>query len=104
MVARTASPGQLYAAPFAVVGSIGVTGQTININQALVKWGIRPVIFRSGSKKVPLNAIGAIRKEGLQQVQSVVDATTHRAFQRHVVENRPCLLPLMKKLQQEKRG
>ncbi len=46
MMACMSSPGCLYAAPFAVVGSIGVIGQTLNIHKSLQNWGVQPLVFR----------------------------------------------------------
>lgn len=46
MMACMSSPGSLYAAPFAIVGSIGVIGQTINIHKTLLDWGVEPLVFR----------------------------------------------------------
>ena len=37
----TASPGKLFAAPFALVGSIGVIATQFNVNKALNNWGIQ---------------------------------------------------------------
>ena len=39
MMACQASPGQLIAAPFAILGSIGVLRETINIHDVLEKYG-----------------------------------------------------------------
>lgn len=39
MMACQASPGQLFAAPFAILGSIGVLRETINIHDVLEKYG-----------------------------------------------------------------
>ena len=90
MLACTASPGRLFAAPFSVLGSIGVIGQNININKVLQGWGVQPLVFRGGKDKAPLGLIGEITKEGQAKVQEMVD-DTHRSFKRHVVESRPVL-------------
>lgn len=54
MIACMSSPGQLYAAPFAVVGSIGVIGQQLNIHDFLKGYGVTPLTFRGGKDKAPL--------------------------------------------------
>ena len=90
MLACTASPGQLFAAPFSVVGSIGVLGQIININQLLEKRGITPIIFRGGKDKAPLGVIGEVTKSAKDKTQAMVD-DTHVAFKNHVVNSRPVL-------------
>jgi len=90
MIACTSSPGRLFAAPFAVVGSIGVIGQSVNIHKTLQGWGIEPLVFRGGRDKAPVGLIGEITKEGVAKVQDMVDKT-HTAFKRHVVDARPIL-------------
>jgi ClpP class serine protease len=91
MMACMSSPGQLYAAPFAVVGSIGVIGQTINIHKSLLNFGVQPLVFRGGKDKAPVGLVGEVTKEGLAKVQSMVD-TTHKAFKSHVLNARPQLM------------
>ncbi len=91
MLCCTASPGQLYASPFAVVGSIGVLGQVINVQNLLEGWGIQPLVFRGGKDKVPVGVIGEISEEGKRTTQSFVDAT-HKAFKQHIVKARPILM------------
>jgi signal peptide peptidase SppA len=88
MIACTSSPGRLFAAPFAVLGSIGVIGQSFNIQKTLEGWGVTPIVFRGGRDKAPVGLIGEVTKEGLAKVQDMVD-DTHRAFKRHVVSARP---------------
>jgi len=90
MIACAASPGRLFAAPFAVVGSIGVIGQSVNIHKVLKGWGVEPLVFRGGRDKAPVGLIGEVTKEGIAKVQDIVDKT-HEAFKRHVVSARPNL-------------
>ena len=90
MMACMSSPGSLIAAPFAIVGSIGVIGQTINIHKSLQNWGVQPLVFRGGKDKAPVGLVGEVTKEGLAKVQDMVDKT-HRAFKRHVANARPQL-------------
>ncbi|GKY98382.1 hypothetical protein MPSEU_000795800 [Mayamaea pseudoterrestris] len=90
MIACTASPGQLFAAPFSIIGSIGVVGQVVNVRKTLKDWGVDPIIFRAGKDKAPISALGEVTTEGISAVQNIVD-NTHRAFKRHVVESRPVL-------------
>lgn len=97
MLACTSSPGQLFAAPFAVVGSIGVLGQMINIHSLLEGWGVMPLVFRGGKDKAPLGLIGEVTKDGKDKVQTMVD-DTHRAFKRHVVDGRPILKKSIEKI------
>eukprot|EP00980_Cylindrotheca_fusiformis_P028207 scaffold22586_cov138-Cylindrotheca_fusiformis.AAC.27 len=90
MLACTASPGRLFAAPFSVVGSIGVLGQIININELLEKSGVTPLVFRGGRDKAPLGLIGEITQDAKTKTQSMVD-DTHIAFKKHVATARPIL-------------
>mmetsp|Transcript_9058 Transcript_9058/g.12909 ORF Transcript_9058/g.12909 Transcript_9058/m.12909 type:complete len:423 (-) Transcript_9058:25-1293(-) len=90
MMACTSSPGRLYAAPFAVVGSIGVIGQTVNIHNALESWGVKPLVFRGGKHKAPVGLIGEVSEDGMKTIQKMIDKT-HNAFKRHVLAARPKL-------------
>jgi serine protease SohB len=90
MLACTASDGQLLAAPFALVGSIGVIGQIFNVQDLLENWGIKPLVFRGGKDKVPVGLVGEITDEGKMKTQEMINAT-HRAFRRHVLGCRPVL-------------
>ena len=76
--------------PFAVVGSIGVIGQSFNIHKTLEGWGIRSLVFRGGKDKAPVGLVGEITEEGMEKVQQMVD-DTHKAFKRHVAEARPVI-------------
>ena len=88
MMACTAE--KLLAAPFAVLGSIGVVGQTLNFYETLQNYGVEPLTFRSGRAKAPLSATDKITREGMAVVQSMLD-NVHHAFQTHVAESRPAL-------------
>mmetsp|Transcript_58339 Transcript_58339/g.142654 ORF Transcript_58339/g.142654 Transcript_58339/m.142654 type:complete len:644 (+) Transcript_58339:69-2000(+) len=90
MLACTASEGQLIAAPFALVGSIGVIGQILNVQDLLKNWGIQPLVFRGGKDKAPIGLIGEITSGGKAKTQEMIDAT-HRAFRKHVLDCRPDL-------------
>lgn len=81
---------RIIASPFAMLGSIGVVGQSVNVHKVLENWGIRPLVFRGGRDKAPLGLIGEVTDENLAKMQGLID-DTHRAFKRHVVENRPRL-------------
>ena len=86
----TASPGQLFAAPFALLGSIGVIATQINVNKLLNDWGIQSLEFRGGKYKAPIGMLGRISKEGKRTTQTMID-DTHRAFKQHVANARPIL-------------
>jgi signal peptide peptidase SppA len=90
MLCCTASPGKLFAAPFAMVGSIGVIATQINVHRILNDYGIETLMFRGGKDKAPISLIGEVTKEGKRTTQLMID-DTHRAFKRHVVKARPVL-------------
>ena len=58
---------------------------------------MKPLVFRGGKNKAPVGLIGEVTKDGIKQVQSMVDAT-HVAFKRHVVAARPILADSINKL------
>ena len=97
MIAVMSSPGKLFAAPFSIVGSIGVIGQAVNIHNTLQNWGVRPLVFRGGKDKAPVGLVGEVTKDGIAKVQEMVDKT-HTAFKRHVVSGRPNLKGSIDKL------
>jgi len=88
MIACTSSPGCLFAAPFAVLGSIGVIGQQLNVHKTLEGWGVQPLIFRGGRHKAPVGLVGEVTQDGIDKVQDMVDKV-HTAFKRHVAKARP---------------
>jgi serine protease SohB len=90
MLACTSTPGHLFAAPLAVLGSIGVVGQTLNFYETLHNYGVESLTFRSGRAKAPLTPTGEITKEGMSLVQEMMD-DVHSAFQSHVADCRPLL-------------
>jgi ClpP class serine protease len=90
MMACCASEGRLFAAPFAVLGSIGVFGSIVNIHNALERLGVQPVVLKAGKNKAPLGMLGPVTAEGKANIQSMLDKT-HIAFKRHVLTSRPNL-------------
>eukprot|EP01082_Thalassiosira_pseudonana_P005334 g5046.t1 g5046 contig18:511915-514217(+) len=91
MMACMSSPGQLYCAPFAMVGSIGVIGQSLNVQKTLEKYGVRPYVFRGGTMKNPVGMVGEVTKEGIGHMQDMVDRI-HDAFREHVANARESAL------------
>lgn len=79
---------KILAAPFAMLGSIGVYGQAINIHDVLDGWGVKDLIFRAGRNKAPLGLIGEVTQAGRDNIQKMID-TTHVAFKQHVSTARP---------------
>jgi signal peptide peptidase SppA len=88
MIASQAS--KIVAAPFAVVGSIGVIRQGLNFNKALQKYGILPMVLTAGDAKAPISTYGEITKGGLDIAQQNLNKI-HDAFRELVVRGRPFL-------------
>lgn len=80
----------LCAAPFGVVGSVGVVARVVNLRDALEQRGARSLSFRApGHGKAPVDALSEITSEGAATVQTMVDRT-HAAFREWVREGRAC--------------
>jgi len=90
MIACASTPGRLLAAPFAVLGSIGVVGQAVNVQKTLEGWGVKPMVFRGGKDKAPVGLIGDVSYHQKKSIQTMVD-DTHKVFKQHVVRTRPVL-------------
>jgi len=88
MMACQATPGHLFAAPFAMLGSIGVLMETINVNEVLQKYGVKPLVIKAGKNKAPLKTLGEVTSEELQMAQDDADVI-HGAFQKWVTKSRP---------------
>ena len=88
MMACQSSPQSLLAAPFAMVGSIGVVSQAVNFYSTLKNWGVKPIVFKApGEGKAPISPLAEVTKEGMEVVQSIVDRT-HEAFRKIVLKGR----------------
>ena len=81
---------QLVAAPFASVGSVGVILEGLNFHDVARKYGVQPLVLKSGDSKNPLTTFGPISKHDLEQ-QSQQLRKVHIAFQELVVQGRPWL-------------
>jgi len=90
MMACQASAGGLVAAPFSVVGSIGVYSKAINYRQFLEKWGIRAYLTKSGSYKANLDGISNVTQEEIDHEQQKVEAFKE-AFESWIMASRPDL-------------
>ena len=87
MMACQASPGQLIAAPFSVIGSIGVLREVTNIHDVLEKYGVRPLLLKAGNAKVPLTQTTKVTEESIAIVQKNLDKV-HEAFREMVSDAR----------------
>eukprot|EP00978_Attheya_sp_CCMP212_P017119 scaffold45436_cov49-Attheya_sp.AAC.4 len=82
------------AAPFAIVGSIGVVTQIPNVQRFLNKNDIDAYLVTSGKYKRTIDIIGDVTEEGKEKLQEELDAM-HHAFQDHIGLARPQLKEVM---------
>mmetsp|Transcript_332 Transcript_332/g.759 ORF Transcript_332/g.759 Transcript_332/m.759 type:complete len:503 (-) Transcript_332:65-1573(-) len=78
------------AAPFAIIGSIGVVTQIPNFQKFLNKHDIDAFLFTAGKHKRTVDVIGDVTEEGKAKLQEELD-DMHRAFKDHVSLARPTL-------------
>lgn len=79
---------RILAAPFAIIGSIGVIAQLPNFNRLLKKHDIDFEQITAGQYKRTLSLFGENTKEGRNKLQQEVEET-HRLFKNFVTTNRP---------------
>jgi serine protease SohB len=79
---------QILAAPFAVVGSIGVIAQVPNFHKILKKNDIDYREVTAGEFKRTVTMFGEITDQGLQKFRSQIEET-HDLFKLFVHQNRP---------------
>lgn len=81
---------RLIAAPFALVGSIGVIAQVPNFNRVLKKHDVDYEMFTAGEYKRTVTMFGENTEKGKQKfIEELED--THALFKEFVVEYRPQL-------------
>ncbi|WLD59346.1 protease SohB [Salinispirillum sp. LH 10-3-1] len=81
---------RIIAAPFAVVGSIGVVAQLPNIHRFLKKNDIDVELHTAGEFKRTLTMIGENTDAGRAKFKEDLE-NTHRLFKEHVAKARPSL-------------
>lgn len=81
---------RILAAPFAVVGSIGVVAQLPNINRLLKRHDIDVELHTAGEFKRTLTVMGENTEEGRKKFKEELE-DTHNLFKEFVSENRPSL-------------
>ncbi len=79
---------KLVAAPFAIIGSIGVLVQLPNFHRVLKKHDVDFEIISAGEYKRTLTTFGEITQKGRDKVQEDVE-TIHELFKNWVKEHRP---------------
>jgi serine protease SohB len=78
---------QVYAAPFAIVGSIGVVAQLPNFHKLLKKHDIEYEQITAGEYKRTLSLFGENTEKGRQKVRDEVEEA-HELFKAFVIQNR----------------
>jgi serine protease SohB len=81
---------RIVAAPFAIVGSIGVVAQVPNLHRLLKRNDIDYEEMTAGEYKRSVSILGEITPQGREHFRGKLDAT-HEAFKRFVQERRPGL-------------
>jgi len=81
---------RLIAAPFAIIGSIGVLVQLPNFNRVLQNYDVDYEIISAGEYKRTLTTFGEITEKGREKVKEEVE-TIHDVFKRWVKEYRPAV-------------
>ncbi len=81
---------QILAAPFAMVGSIGVVAQLPNLNRFLEKHDVDYEQFTAGEYKRTVTIFGKNTPEAREKFQSELN-DVHLAFQGFVAEHRPAM-------------
>ncbi len=81
---------KIIAAPFAILGSIGVLAQLPNFNRMLDKHGIDYEVMKAGDLKRTITMFGKNTAEDREQFNEQLE-DTHILFKEFVKENRPIL-------------
>lgn len=81
---------QIIAAPFAIIGSIGVVAQLPNFNRLLRKHDIDYELVTAGKYKRTLTMFGENSAEGREKFQADID-DAHMLFKTFVAQHRPAL-------------
>lgn len=78
----------ILAAPFAIIGSIGVMAQLPNFHRLLDKHDIDFELHTAGKYKRTLTLFGKNTEKGRQKFQEEIDET-HELFKQHIIQHRP---------------
>lgn len=79
---------KIVAAPFSIIGSIGVVAQMPNIHRLLKKNDVDIELHTAGEYKRTLTLLGENTEKGRQKFQRELEET-HQLFKEFVQENRP---------------
>ena len=81
---------KIVAAPFAVIGSIGVVAQVPNVHRLLKKNDVDVEVLTAGKYKRTLTLFGENTDEGREKFRQELEEV-HALFQEFVIDNRPDL-------------
>ena len=81
---------RILAAPFAVVGSIGVVAQLPNFHRVLERHGVDFELHTAGEYKRTLTLFGENTEAGREKLREQIEET-HRLFKDYIAEYRPGL-------------
>ena len=81
---------RILAAPFAIVGSIGVFALIPNLHRLLEARGVDVERFQAGERKLTVTMLGKTTDADRERLQTQID-TTHKLFKDFVAEYRPSL-------------
>ena len=81
---------KVIAAPFAIIGSIGVVAQIPNFNRLLKKHDVDFELITAGKYKRTLTLFGENTEEAREKFRQDIEET-HELFQAFITENRPQL-------------
>lgn len=79
---------KIYAAPFAIIGSIGVVAQLPNFHKLLKKHDIEYEQITAGEYKRTLSLFGENTEKGRQKVKEEIEEA-HELFKLFIIQNRP---------------
>lgn len=78
---------KIIASPFAIIGSIGVIAELINVNKFLKQYGIEVESHTAGKFKRTLTTYGENTEEGRQEFKKELE-NTHELFKNHITKYR----------------
>lgn len=80
----------IVAAPFAIIGSIGVVAEVPNVHRFLKKHDVDVDVMTAGEFKRTVTLLGENTEKGKQKFQQELEET-HQLFKDFVSQNRPCV-------------
>lgn len=81
---------KILAAPFAILGSVGVVAELPNFNRVLRKYDVDYDIYTAGEYKRTVTMLGENTDEGKKKFNDEIEQT-HTLFKNHVADHRPQL-------------